>query len=182
MRCARTRCGIGLIEILIAASIMVVLLVVVGAMLNQTMGIWSRRSAQSMSDMEAALAMQRITADLNRAIQITVGTNGQSIYYVLPARIEGEYTFQVPVAPERGADGQIYVRSFYRNGNSLYSSERAAPLVQQLAGQGDAGNPIFALTPGTTNVYTVALTAVRPTGEGERSTRLVQQVAARNCP
>ena len=53
MRCARTRCGIGLIEILIAASIMVVLLVVVGAMLNQTMGIWSRRSAQSMSDMEA---------------------------------------------------------------------------------------------------------------------------------
>ena len=183
LKSGRGKRGLSLVEIIVVTALTVVLVGTMTSLLLSSMGIWAARSGQTQADTEAALAMQQIVRDLSQALTISIDGAGQSISYTLPARLDGEYAFRVPVEPERDATGQIKIHSLYVDGTALYSSDRERPMIASMPGRDpDTGETyaVFLLVAGTENCIQVTLVSSQRAGKGTKHTKTVQQVLVRN--
>jgi hypothetical protein len=182
--CAGRPSGISLVEMLVVITLAFVVVLTSTKMLGNTINIWSARTSQSISDDDCALAMQRVQRELQSALSIDIGDDGQSITYTIPARDpDNPDGYILPPQPERDPDGNILYHSFSRHGEKLMWSDSQRPILNHSpVADPDTGTgySIFSMAAGTLDVVQVHLVSAATSGRATKTTKLVQDVLCRN--
>lgn len=76
--------GMSLVEVLVASSVTLILLLALLPLMSTSVRAWHRTSHDVATTMDVTLAMRRIASELRYAKSIMITDGGQKINYVLP--------------------------------------------------------------------------------------------------
>ncbi|MEJ5252864.1 MAG: prepilin-type N-terminal cleavage/methylation domain-containing protein [Chthonomonadetes bacterium] len=76
--------GMTLIELLVASSVTVILLLALLPLMSSSVRAWHRTSHDVATTMDVTLAMRRIASELRYAKSVLITEGGQKIQYILP--------------------------------------------------------------------------------------------------
>lgn len=166
IRSFATRRAMTLIELLVAASVTVILLAGLLPMIGASVRAWHRNVIDTSTTMDMSLAMRRIASELRYAKAVNINANGTSIQYTLPDATSATFSLN--------------------NGNLMWSwSANGAPLLRGIV----TNDPQFGGTyrlfemsfvSDNSRAVLVRLCVRVNTPVGVRTQRLQQMVVLRN--
>lgn len=158
--------GMTLIELLVASSVTLILLLALLPLMSSSVRAWHRTSHDVATTMDVTLAMRRIASELRYAKSVLITDGGQKIQYILPDNTSAYFKL---------SDG----------GNLIWSWGGQEPLLRGVVtSDPEYGGtyPIFQLAfgGGTSRAVLVRLCVRVNTPAGIRTHRAQQLVVLRN--
>ncbi len=165
MRTGNASGAFTLIEVLVASSVTLLLILALMPLLSASVRAWHRNSHDVTTVMDVTLAMRRITSELRSARSVMIADSGRTIYYY----------------PMDGTTGRFALV----NGNLTWNfSGNGQPLLSGIVtSDPEYGGtyPLFAMAYGDTSRTVIVRLCVRVnTPAGLRTHRVQQMVVLRN--
>ncbi len=162
--------GLTIVELLLALAIMAGVSVVFVALLTSGLDAWEAGTAQSRTDQEARLALERISRELrasrSRAGDITIGAGNTSIAYPLDTDNDGAYETTV---------------RYFMSGSDLMRQENGLPTAGNRVLK-DVTGVVFDDLYGNSRLIAVTLAVIHPVegAKGKGAVTMETSVGPRN--
>ncbi len=162
--------GLTLVELLLALAIMAGVSVVFVVLLTSGLDVWEAGTAQSRTDQETRLALERISREIrvsrSRAGDITIGAGNTSISYPLDTNNDGAYETTV---------------RYFLNGSDLMRQENGLPVAGDRVLK-DVTGVVFDDIYGNSSLIAVTLAVTHPVegAKGKGAVTMVTSVGPRN--